>query len=293
MPRLARNLGASIRARLLNLAQERNQPFDLLLTRYVLERLLYRLSISKHRNRFILKGAFLMTTWLNDPYRPTRDLDFLGMGDSEPEAIIQAFREVCAVSADDAVAFDISGLTVDSIRDEQEYGGLRVKTTATVGGARVRVVVDVGFGDATEPGLWETELPVLLDQPSPRLRAYPRETVIAEKFQAMVMLGRANSRMKDFYDIWVLARSYGFRDDGLARAIAATFARRRTAIPSEPPDALTRAFADDATKQREWAAFIKDVEIKPGSLMEVMGEIAGFLMPHAARARELASSGKR
>jgi hypothetical protein len=157
MRRPARNLAASIRARLRNLAQERNQPFDLLLTRYVLERLLYRLSISKQRNRFILKGAFLMTTWLDDPYRPTRDLDFLGVGDSEPEAIIQAFREVCAISLDDAVAFDIPGLTVERIRDEQEYGGLRVKTTATVGGARVRVVVDVGFGDATEPGLGETD----------------------------------------------------------------------------------------------------------------------------------------
>src|ERR1700724_382905 len=153
MRRPLRNLGASIRARLLNLARERNQPFDLLLTRYVLERLLYRLSISKHRNRFVLKGAFLMATWLNDPYRPTRDIDFLGIGDSDPEAIIRAFREVCAVSADDAVTFDIRGLTIDSIRDEQEYGGLRVKTTGSVGGARVRVVVDVGFGDATEPGL--------------------------------------------------------------------------------------------------------------------------------------------
>jgi predicted nucleotidyltransferase component of viral defense system len=288
MRKPVRNIGASVRARLLNLAKERNQPFDLLLTRYVLERLLYRLSISKHRDRFVLKGAFLMTTWLDDPYRPTRDLDFLGLGNSDPQAIIRAMREVCAVSADDAVSFDVARVTVDRIRDEQEYGGLRVKTTATVGGARVRVVVDIGFGDAIEPGIEETELPVLLDQPSPRLRAYPRETVIAEKFQAMVMLGRANSRMKDFYDIWVLARSHEFTGGALARAIAATFARRRTAIPTEPPDALTHAFAEDSTKQREWAAFVEDVVIKPGSLMQVVDDIASFLMPHAVRATKLA-----
>jgi predicted nucleotidyltransferase component of viral defense system len=285
--RRPRNLGASIRARLLKLAKERNQPFDLLLTRYVLERLLYRLSISNHRDRFILKGAFVMAAWLDDPYRPTRDLDFLGLGNPDPEAIIHAFREVCAVPADDAVTFDVSGLTIDRIREQQEEGGLRVKTTATVGGARVRVLVDIGFGDAIEPGVKQADLPVLLDQPTPRLRAYSRETVVAEKFQAMVMLGRANSRMKDFYDIWVLARSYQFTGDGLARAIAATFARRRTAIPTERPDAFTSAFADDPTKQREWAAFVQDVAIKPASLGEVIGEIEAFLMPHAARATRL------
>ncbi|HXW24424.1 MAG TPA: nucleotidyl transferase AbiEii/AbiGii toxin family protein [Xanthobacteraceae bacterium] len=291
--RKPRNLGASVRARLLNLAKERGQPFDLLLTRYVLERLLYRLSVSKHRDRFILKGAFVMATWLDDPYRPTRDLDFLGLGDPDPRTIVRAFREVCAVPTDDAVAFDIAGLTVDRIRDEQEYGGLRVRTTATVGGARVRAVVDVGFGDATEPGLEEANLPVLLDQPAPRLRAYRRETVIAEKFQAMVVFGRANSRMKDFYDIWVLARTYEFKGDDLARAIAATFARRRTAIPTERPDALTRAFADDPTKQREWAAFAQDVAVKPGSLAEIVNDIAAFLMPHAAQATRLADTDKR
>jgi hypothetical protein len=143
-----RNIGASVRARLLNLAKERNQPFELLLTRYVLERLLYRLGESKHRDHFVLKGAILMTTWLDDPHRPTRDLDLLGFGDPNPEAIIAVFREVCAIKADDAVTFDIPGLSVDRIRDELEYGGLRLKTTALADGARVGVVVDVGFGDA-------------------------------------------------------------------------------------------------------------------------------------------------
>jgi predicted nucleotidyltransferase component of viral defense system len=286
-----RNIGASVRARLLNLAKQRNQPFDLLLTRYTLERLLYRLSLSQYRERFVLKGAMLMTNWMDDPYRPTRDLDLLAFGGSDPEAILRVFREICAVKSDDAVVFDSDGLTADRVRDELEYGGLRIKTTATVDGARVRVLIDIGFGDAIEPGLTEIELSVLLDQPAPRLRAYPFETVIAEKFQAMVMLGRANTRMKDFYDIWILARTHEFDGDRLARAIAATFARRMTEIPSVRPDAITSAFAEDTTKQRQWNTFLEDVAINPGSLAEVIEELAVFLMPHAGRAQELRSKG--
>jgi predicted nucleotidyltransferase component of viral defense system len=280
-----RNIGASIRARLLNLAKERNQPFDLLLTRFALERFLYRLSISAYRDRFVLKGAMLMTTWFDDPHRPTRDLDLLGFGDADPQAALGVFREICAVKADDAVIFDIDGSTVESIRDEAEYSGLRIKTYAVVDGARVRVIVDIGFGDATEPGLAEMDLPILLDFPAPHLRAYAQETVIAEKFQAMVVLGRANSRMKDFYDIWLLSRTYDFKDDRLARAIAASFKRRRTAIPTERPDGLSQAFAQDPTKIQQWAAFVDTVDMKPGSLAEVIDGLAGFLMPHAANAR--------
>src|ERR1700722_19066297 len=145
------NIGASIRARLLNLAKERNQPFDLLLTRFTLERFLYRLSISKYRERFVLRGAMLMTTWFDDPHRPTRDLDLLGVGDPHPEALLGIFREICAVKADDGIVFDVAGLTIDRIREEQEYGGVRIKTTATIGAAKIRVVIDIGFGDATEP----------------------------------------------------------------------------------------------------------------------------------------------
>jgi len=151
--------------------------------------------------------------------------------------------------------------------------------------ARVRVVIDIGFGDAVEPGLAEMDLPVMLDFPAPHLRAYARETVIAEKFQAMVMLGRANSRMKDFYDIWVLSRASEFNDDRLARAIAATFARRNTEIPSELPDALTPAFAADASKVQQWNAFAADVAFEPGTLAEVVEDLAAFLMPHARAAR--------
>lgn len=279
------NMGASVRARLLKLSKDRNQPFQLLLTRYVLERLLYRLSSTTHRDRFVLKGAMLMTTWFDDPFRPTQDLDLLSFGDPDPEAMLAVFQEICAIKANDGVAFDVQALTIDRVRDELEYGGLRIKTNATLDGARIRVVIDVGFGDAIEPGLNDVDMPVLLDLPSPRLRAYPQETVIAEKFQAMVMLGRANSRMKDLYDIWVLSRCYEFTGDRLSRAIAATFERRKTPIPIELPDALTQAFADDPTKQQQWISFVDNVAVQPGGLGDAISDLATFLMPHAEAAR--------
>ena len=288
MPEELQNLGASVRARLQNLSRQRNQPFDLLLTRYVLERFLYRLGSSRHRERFILKGALLLTTWFGDPLRATRDLDLLGTGDPDPVALLGILREICAIEADDAVVFDLSSFGMDHIRNDTEYGGVRIKGNAAVDGARVRVLIDIAFGDATEPGLEETDLPVLLDFPAPHLRSYPRETVIAEKFQAMVMLGRANSRMKDYYDIWMLSRSYEFKGDALARAIRATFARRKTAIPVERPDGLTQAFVDDSRTLQQWAAFLKDVAVDPGSLASVVNDLADFLMPHADAAREIA-----
>lgn len=285
-----RNIGASVRARLLAIAKERNQPFELLLTRYVLERLLYRLSTTPHRERFVLKGAMLLTTWVADPFRATRDIDLLGFGDAAPDAMLAVFKEICAVEAEDGVTFDTEALALDQIREELEYGGLRIKTNATIDGARVRIVIDIGFGDAVEPAIAEMELPVLLDLPRPRLRSYPRETVVAEKFQAMVLLGRANSRMKDLYDIWVLSRAYEFEGDSLARAIAATFERRKTAIPAEAPDALTRAFAEDPAKQKQWDAFVAGIEAQPGTLAEIINALSAFLLPHAIAALSL--SGK-
>ncbi|MGH8516480.1 MAG: nucleotidyl transferase AbiEii/AbiGii toxin family protein, partial [Panacagrimonas sp.] len=237
-----RNVGASVRARLQNLAVRKGQVFDILLTRYALERFLYRLSKSEFAARFVLKGAMLMTTWFDEPHRPTRDLDLLGYGDPAADPMLAVFRAICATPVDDdGIQFDIAGLRVEQIREELTYGGLRLRTTASLAGARINVVIDIGFGDSVEPGLEEIDLPVLLDLPAPHLLVYPRETVIAEKFQAMVQLGRANSRMKDFYDIWLLAKSYNFEGDRLPRAIAATFARRGTPIPNAIPDALTDA----------------------------------------------------
>jgi predicted nucleotidyltransferase component of viral defense system len=288
MAKGTRDIGASVRSRLLNLAREKGQPFDLVITRYALERLLYRLSESAHRNRFALKGAMLITTWFADPHRPTRDLDLLGFGDSAEESILSVFREVCGMPMDDGITFEVDNLRIERIREELEYGGLRLRTVANLSRARINVVIDVGFGDAVEPGLEEIEFPVLLESPAPRLRAYPRETVIAEKFQAMVHLGRANSRMKDFYDVWVLSKAYGFDPDRLAKAIAATFERRRTAIPSEVPDALTPEFARDASKRRQWDAFVRELAVRPDSLEAVVSDLTAFLMPMAAKARALA-----
>ena len=285
-PKKPRDFGTSVRARLLTLARQKGQAFDLLLTRYANERLLHRLSLSPHRDRFVLKGAMLMTTWFDDPHRPTRDVDFLGYGDSAPDAMLATFREICAIEVNDGMVFDIDALRVELIREEIEYGGLRLRTTGALAGARITVTIDIGFGDAIEPGLDEVNLPVLLDLPQPRLRVYARETVIAEKFQAMVMLGLANSRMKDFYDVWILSRSYEFDDDRLSRAIAATFERRGTAIPLEAPVALTQAFAFDSSKQRQWAAFVRDLAIGIPALEAVIADLAGFLMPNAQRARD-------
>jgi predicted nucleotidyltransferase component of viral defense system len=278
----------SVRARLLALSREKGQALDFLLTRYALERLLYRLSVSPYRDRFVLKGAMLITTWFDDPHRATRDVDLLGYGDPSPEPMLATFREIGNIAADDGITFDTEALRVDLIREELEYGGLRLRTTATLAGARIGVVIDIGFGDAVEPGLEEIDLPVLLDLPTPQLRAYARETVVAEKFQAMVAFGRANSRMKDFYDVWVLAKSYDFNNDRLARAIAATFDRRGTPLPDALPDALTVEFARDETKRRQWVAFSADLAIATGPFESVIEDLATFLMPKVAQARHFA-----
>ncbi|MBO0755300.1 MAG: nucleotidyl transferase AbiEii/AbiGii toxin family protein [Bradyrhizobiaceae bacterium] len=282
-----KNMGASVRSRLLNLAKARRQPFDLLLTHYVLERLLYRLGQTAHRDRFILKGAMLLTKWFEEPLRPTRDIDFLGFVKNDETEMVGVFKEVCAVSYNDGVVFDAESVSVARIREELEYGGLRITAKATLDGARVPVVIDVAFGDSVEPGLQEIDVPVLLDFPSIRLRAYALETVVAEKFQAMVVMGRANSRMKDFYDVWRLSNLVEFKDDKLPRAIAATFARRKTEIPSEPPVALTAAFTDDPLKVQQWDSFKADLDYQPGALADVVKDLAAFLMTRATDARQL------
>ena len=287
MAKKVKNIGASVRARLLKLSKEQGQSFELVLTRYALERLLFRLSQSRFADRFVLKGAMLLMSWLEEPHRGTRDLDLLGFGDPTPNAMLQTFREILIQDADDGVMFNANALRVDRIREEVEYGGLRLRATASISGARINLTIDIGFGDALEPGAEFIDYPVLLDHPAPRLQAYARETVIAEKFQAMVALGRANSRMKDFYDIWILSRSFSFDDNRLARAIAATFARRGTAIPVDRPDALSPAFAADELKQQQWRAFLEDAALNPGTLAEVTDDLAEFLMPHAGSAAKL------
>jgi len=273
------NIAASIRARLLNLARETQRPLDQLLTRYALERLLYRLSLSAYRDRYVLKGALLVTTWFDSPHRPTRDVDFLGFGDPSIDVLMARFREIAAIPVDDGLAYDTDALKAELIREDQHYGGVRLRTTAAMAGARIPIVIDIGFGDATEPGLQEIDLPVLLDMPTPQLLAYPPETVIAEKFEAMVKLGLANSRVKDYYDVWALLTTREFNQERLASAIRATFERRGTDLPLGTPDALTATFAEDDVHKSQWRAFTQNVEHEAPTLDIVVTELEARLMP--------------
>ena len=285
MPEAVKNIGASVRARLLRISKEKGQNFDLVLTHYAIERLLYRLAQSRHADRFVLKGAMLLMAWFDEPFRGTRDLDLLVYGDPAPDAVLDIFREVLGREQPDGVVFDAGTARIGRIREENEYGGLRMRATADIAGARITVNVDVGFGDATEPPAEWLDYPVLLDMPAPRLRGYARETVVAEKFQAMVDLGMANSRMKDYYDLWVIGQAFEIDRSRLARAISATFERRDTAIPEDVPDGLSQAFADDAAKRQQWESFRRDLEVDPGPLDIVIGVLKAFLMPAAAAAR--------
>jgi predicted nucleotidyltransferase component of viral defense system len=273
------DVGASVRARLLGLAREEGEDFQLLLTRYANERLLFRLSASGHAQQFVLKGATLFALWTGKPHRTTRDLDLLGFGDPGVAHVREVFTKVLAHDVvDDGVQFDLATMEVGLIRDDQEYGGVRVEVVARVTNARVRLQVDVGFGDAVTPEALVVEIPPLLDFPAPRLRAYPRETVVAEKLEAMVKLGMANSRMKDFYDIAVLAGSFAFDGELLTRAIRATFERRKTPLPTTTPVALTATFAEDSMKKTQWSGFVRKVGISGGeSLADTIAVVRAFV----------------
>ena len=287
MTKPPKDIGASVRARLLDLARKRSEDFQLVLTRYANERLLFRLASSRHAQHFVLKGAALFTLWTGKPHRATRDLDLLGFGDPSETHVRAVFAEVLALEVpDDGVHFDLESLTVGLIRAEQEYGGVRLELVARITKAQFRLQVDVGFGDAITPEAEVVEFPPLLDFPAPRLRAYPRETVVAEKLEAMVQLGMANSRMKDFYDVEVLARSFDFDGAVLAEALRATFARRKTPLPTSTPVALTAAFAEDATKKTQWSGFVRKAGVRDaGTLAETIAAVRAFVeAPLAAAA---------
>lgn len=248
---------ASIRERLLNLARARGEDFQLLLDRYAVERLIYRLSVSPEREQFLLKGALLFNLWFDAPHRPTRDADLLGFGAPEAERIATVVRQWCAIDCDDGIAYDGATLAVEPIREEASCGGLRVMLRATLGNARCTVQIDVGFGDAVTPAPVEMTYPGLLDDlPAARIRVYPRETAFAEKFETIVVLGIANSRMKDYFDLLMLVREGALDKKSLGQAIAATFKRRSTPLPAEMPLGLSAEFAQDAQKRAQWAAFL-------------------------------------
>lgn len=280
-------LARSVQVRLVRHARAIGVDPNLVLTRYGVERFLYRLSRSPYAERFVLKGALLLLVWLGETLRPTRDADLLGYGDLPDEALLRIFRETCAVVVEpDAVAFLPGSVAVTPIREEDAYGGRRVALQARLGAARLSVQIDIGIGDAVTPAPQWLEYPSLLDAPRPRLRAYPRESVVAEKLHAMVLLGARNSRMKDYFDVRALLRENAMDAEALAAGIAATFARRRTALPDDLPAGLSDAFASDAVKRSQWQAFLSRNRIEAPSLDDVVAEIRERLAGPIHRARQ-------
>ena len=252
------NVGASVRARLLNRSRESGEDFQFLLQRYAAERFLYRLGTCPHRERYVLKGATLLALWSEAVYRPTRDLDFTGYGSRLPNDVRSAIRDICAVPvADDGITFNSETIRIETIRDQDEYDSLRTRFEATLYGARIPMQIDIGFGNAIEPPPTDEHYPVLLDAPCPRIRVYPREAVVAEKLHAMVVLGARNSRYKDFYDLHALVQHFDFDGERLSRAVGATFERRETTITRVAPIALTPRFYGDTARAEEWAGYRK------------------------------------
>ncbi len=246
----------SIRQRLKNELRARGEDLALGLPRYAVERFLYRLGRSRHRERFVLKGATLFGIW-GTVYRPTRDIDFTGYGSPEQGDVIRDFREICDTPDDvDGLVFDTGSITAEPIRDGSQYHGLRVRIRARVGDSAIPVQIDVGFGNAIVPGPEETEVRTMLGDPPPRILAYPRESVVAEKLNAMVTLGERNSRYKDFYDLHAMANAFGFDKDTLARAVRATFERRRTPLVVALPTPLTPSFYASADRLTQWRAYV-------------------------------------
>ena len=283
MGRAPTNMAKSVKDRLLNIARKEGRAFDVLLVRFALERLLYRLSISAHRDRFVLKGGMLVTVWVADDNRVTRDADFLGHGDADPDRLVADFQEIMAIDSDDGLAFDTDALAATVIREEMEYGGVRLKTAAYLERARIPVTIDIGFGDAMADATQRLDYPTLLDLPVPQVRSYPPATVIAEKFQAMVALGVLNGRMKDYYDLWAIPRAIDISDNDLDAAIRATFERRGTPIPNERPPGLSAEMVDDAGKQRQWRAYATSLQLDNVSLESIIDAVWGLVGPSCTR----------
>jgi len=276
------NRAASVRQRLLNLSMSKREDPNFTLTRYVLERLLYRLTQSEHAGQFILKGAMLFALWTRSEHRPTRDLDLLGFGEASGERLTEIFQELCAVHVEpDGLEFDSGSVRAAQNREGQTYQGQRVKLNARLGTAIIPVQIDIGFGDVVTPEAQEIDYPTLLDLPAPRIRAYPPETVVAEKLQALVDLGMQNSRMKDFYDLWRIARQFSFEGQTMVAAVRATFERRATTLPKTVPTGLSEEFATDEQKNKQWRAFLERNQLpeRDLSLSHVLDDLRNFLMP--------------
>ncbi|RYD34475.1 MAG: nucleotidyl transferase AbiEii/AbiGii toxin family protein [Verrucomicrobiaceae bacterium] len=277
-----KNVAASVRERLSMLRRESGRDYQGLMIQYALERLLHRLSVSSHRERFLLKGAMLFTIWQGAPHRMTRDLDLLGLGDASIGTLVEVFRGICVQSVqDDGMIFDAASVKGTEIRAEARYVGVRITLTALLDSARLPLQIDVGFGDDFRGVPDEVTMPSLLDMPAPQLRAYRRETVIAEKFEAMVTLGLQNSRLKDYFDLWFLGHRFAFDGAVLAASVVGTFARRQTRLPEGIPRGLTSQYSSDPAHLTAWNSFWRKTGIKEEkpSLEAVVQFIVEFLGP--------------
>lgn len=289
MTKAPKNMAQSVKERLLTIAKARREELEQVLVRYAAERLLYRLSVSKHREDFILKGAMLFIAWEGMPHRVTRDIDLLGFGDDSVERVASVMRDLCELRVEeDGLVFDPDSVKGEEIRALDEYGGVRVTLVAKLGTATIRTQVDVGFGDAVTPKPEELEFPTLLNFPKPKLRAYPVDTVVAEKLVTIIELGMANSRMKDYFDLLHLSRTREFDGSMLVAALKATAERRRVTLPDSTPVGLSSEFGTDPSKQRQWAAFGQrsglDSDFSP--LAAVIDALSMFLQPVIAAARD-------
>ena len=280
---MSKNLPASVRQRLANKAQETGRPFQEVLQYFAMERFLYRLSRSPHADKFVLKGALMFTAWGGLSSRPTKDIDLLARMDNTVETVETVMREVCGQEVEaDGLVFDTESVAGEAIKEDADYPGVRVTFLVTLLNGRLSMQIDMGFGDVVTPSAAMTGYPALLDFPAPLMLGYPRETVVAEKFEAMTKLGLLNSRMKDFYDLWVLCQQFDFDGVTLATAIRRTFTHRKTAVVAHPT-ALTPTFGGDATKQTQWQGFLRKTRLNdlPTSLQSVIDELVLFLVPVA------------
>lgn len=275
---MSKNIAASVRQKLKNKSQFDKRPFAELLQYYAMERFLYRLTQSDHSDKFILKGALMLSVWNASDTRPTMDIDMLGKTDNEIDSICQQVAEIASIKMDDGLVFDLTTIKGERIKEDADYEGVRVRFIGTLDNARVVMQIDVGFGDIVHPKAIITKLPTILDSPAPKLLCYSRESAIAEKFEAMIKLGELNSRMKDFYDIWLLSRQSEFDDNDLSKAIKLTLENRGTVLP-EVITAFTSEFTQ--SKQKQWKAFcirLRQDHI-PESFADIVKEISDFLMP--------------
>lgn len=287
-----KDIAASVRQRLLNQARERNEDFTYTLVNYGIERLLYRLSQSDYQSRLILKGATLFAVWTGMTHRPTRDVDFLSYGQVSSMEVNRLFTEIISISCeDDGLQFLRDTIKVTDIRENEIYRGLRVTLTCQLGSAKIPLQADIGFGDVITPPPVEISLPSLLGLPEAVLLSYPMEAVVAEKFEALVKLAMANTRMKDFFDLYFMANSFAFESDRLSSSLKATFDRRGTLLPADLPIALTRAFWESSEKNDQWQAFLRRTRLlEPGlSLQTVCLRIGDFLIPIFQKSNDDAS----